>query len=80
MSKTKKLKHHKRKHYKRRHSNRSFTKRRRIRREIQFIPGSKSVPIFSPPENKNNTPILDSHLKNDVSIIPGLRKYLHLRS
>ena len=58
-----------------------YTKRRHLyrkRREIQIVPGSKSVPIFSPPDKKNNTPILDSssNLNHEVNLVPGLRNYL----
>ena len=49
----------------------------RKRREIQSVPGARGVPIFSSPEKKNNTPILDiNNLKDDVEIIPGLKNYL----
>ena len=80
MSKSKKIHHkrHTKRHYKR-HTKRHYKKRHM---HIKLIPGSKSVPIFSPPEKKNNTPILDSHndQHDDVGIIPGLRNYLKLRT
>lgn len=62
------------------HTKRRYTKRRllyRKSREIQSVPGARGVPIFSPPEKKNNTPILDNtNLKDDVEMIPGLKNYL----
>jgi len=85
MNKTKRRhKRHTKRHYKK-HAKRHYTRRRHLhrkRREIQLVPGSKSVPIFSPPDKKKNTPILDSHsnLNNDVGIIPGLRNYLKFRT
>lgn len=67
-------KNHSKKH------NKKYTKRRHLyrkRREIQSVPGARGVPIFSSPEKKNNTPILDiNNLKDDVEIIPGLKNYL----
>jgi hypothetical protein len=76
-------KRHTKRHYKR--HNKKHTKRHlyRKRREFQFVPGSKSVPIFSPPDKKRNTPILDSSnndQNNHVGIIRGLRNYLKLRA
>jgi hypothetical protein len=83
MSKTKhrsNKKHTKRRHTKRRYTKRRHTKRRHLyrkRREIKSVPGARGVPIFSPPEKKNNTPILDNtNLKDDVEMIPGLKNYL----
>jgi hypothetical protein len=53
---------HKKKHTKRRYSKAN----------------AKGIPIFSAPEKKKNTPILD--LNNDsnknINIIPGLKTYL----
>jgi hypothetical protein len=91
MSKTKRHYTNKKRHYKRhtkRHykrHNKKHTKRHlyRKRREFEFVPGSKSVPIFSPPDKKRNTPILDSSnndQNNHVGIIHGLRNYLKLRA
>ena len=76
-------KRHTKRHYKR--HNKKHTKRHlyRKRREFQFVPGSKSVPIFSPPDKKRNTPILDSshnETNNHTGFIPGLRNYLKLRA
>lgn len=84
MRKSKKIyyknKHVKSKKHVKKHVKKTKTRRRRLyrkRREIQFAPGIKSTPIFSLPEKKNNTPILDSlESHNDVSLVPGLRNYL----
>ena len=89
MSKTKRHYTNKKRHYtnkkrhytnKKRHSKKHLYRKRR---EFEFVPGSKSVPIFSPPDKKRNTPILDSSnndQNNHVGIIRGLRNYLKLRA
>jgi hypothetical protein len=80
MSKSKKRSHTKRRQTKRRHNKRSQTKKRHLyrkRREIRIIPGSKSVPLFSKPEKKTNTPIFNNFTdKRHINMIPGLRNYL----
>ena len=85
MNKSKKIKHHSKKphskkhHSKKPHSRKYYSKKHlyRKRREIQSVPGARGVPIFSPPEKKKNTPILDIiNLKDDIEMIPGLKNYL----
>jgi len=80
MNKSKKIKHHSKKpHSKKHHSKKPHSKKNlyRKRREIQSVPGARGVPIFSPPEKKNNTPIIDIlNLKDDIKMIPGLKNYL----
>jgi len=62
------------------HKRRSHKKRLyRKRREIRLVPGSKSIPLFSTPETKKNTPILDHNdfHKEQGGIVQGLRSYLN---
>lgn len=80
MSNSKKI-YHKKKHlHSKKHVKKTKKTRRRLyrkRREIRLVPGSKSIPIFSSPEKKYNTPIIDSsEISKDVSLVPGLRNYL----
>jgi len=76
-------KSHSKRHSKRHnksHKHKKTNKRHsRKHREIVVVPGSKSVPIFSPPEKKENIKINvnDNISKKQDNGIPGLRTYLN---
>ena len=61
------------------HKHKMHSKRRlyRKRREIRLVPGSKSVPLFTAPEKKQNTPILENNSQMQGNIVQGLRSYLN---
>ena len=79
--KTKKHKHsqhHRRykRRYKHNHSIHHRAKTRRKKQEILIIPGSRSVPIFTPPNKKNSELILVNVEHTSGNIVPGLRNYM----
>ena len=75
-----KHKHTKRHIHNKTHKHHKMHSKRRLyrkRREIRLVPGSKSVPLFSSPEKKQNTPILENSSQMQGNIIQGLRTYLN---
>ena len=74
-----KHKHTKRHRHNKTHKHKMHSKRRlyRKRREIRLVPGSKSVPLFTAPEKKQNTPILENNSQMQGNIVQGLRSYLN---
>jgi hypothetical protein len=55
------------------------TKKRHTKRKQRHYKRSytrKYKSLFKAPENKKNTPILDSLVSSEGNIIPGLRNYL----
>lgn len=85
--KTKKRNHKHSKHHRRvkrrynhshsiHHHVKTKTHKRRRRKEISAMPGSKSVPIFSPPDKKKKEMIPVNIKQPSGSIVPGLRDFI----
>jgi hypothetical protein len=70
--------HHKRRkrRYSHKHSKHHPKKTYKKRRELTLVPGTKSIPIFTPP-NKPKGQKIPVNIKQPFgNIIPGLRDYM----